>query len=738
MLTAAQLRLLTAGKAALACVIAMGIAMKLNWDRPYWTGITAFITFLPYVGAAFEKSILRILGTITAGVLAYFLTGWFEQDQLMMTLSIFALLAFFGYGAQGNTYQYFFVLAGITLCIIMGTTIVHPGDLWDMVLFRILEVVLGVVVGLSVNTLIFPQRASNALRYKVSYALKTSRNLLEIACQRYQDNKPYPANLDQQEGAAAAQFPALMTLMQAALRDSSRLLRHQHALEELIRELRQCFVAVITCLRAADSQTISKFQHEMDAEFRAYTSALLADLDQLITDLRQNQPARHLQRCHEARDTLFRKVQELRAAGVSYTYPIEDATNYYALLGDLNSLQEAMIRLAQADRCLYRDVEARDLPARVHAPHTRWKLDEMRLRHGLKVGLACIIALYAYLWLQWPSGVTAFLTCSIVMQISASASNQKSMLRLAGCLLGGVFGAFTLAFVEPHFETYLGFAIPLFGIFFLFAWINNGPQKYAYAGFQAQIAFLLMTSISAQQSVDLKAGIDRFMGILLGVFIAALVHRLIWPVLPEREFRREMAKLFREASDFMRQQDARIAHVREQPAARRQEQDLATIEFLPAKTLNWLGQISLSKRESHDKDELTQTYLNSQAIVFGLRGMAQANARELDPATLDSMRPELNALDHAIGDALAQCAEAFERGENFTAGHAVREAAAKLESRLSRLLREEKATRTLNYQQLSCFLALVRRYRELASLIHASQQQVSELNCKVLERSEFF
>lgn len=738
MLTANQLRLLTALKTALAVIIAMGIAMKLNWEKPYWTGITVFIIFLPYVGAAFEKSMLRIAGTLFAGVTAYLLTGWFEQDQFMMSLSLFLILGVLGYGAQGNTYPYFFVLGGITLCIIVGTTIVSPNELWHLVLYRTLEVILGVVVALSVNSLIFPQKASNALRHKVSSVLGDCRGLAELACKHYLDEAPLQENLSDQERAISAKFPLLMPLFQSAQRDCSQLVHHAHAMEEIIREMRQCFVAAQTALCAAQAETERRFFREMETETRAHVEALLADMKQLGEDLCANQAARRLQRSHDTREALRRKVITLRADGVSYTYEINDVTNFYALLGNLDSLQDAMIRLAQADRTLYVATEASALPKRVTEHSRQWRLDQARVRHGIKVGLASIIALYAYLWLDWPSGVTAFLTCAIVMQVSTSASNQKSMLRLGGCLLGGLFGFFTLGFLEPHFVTYYGYMVPLFFIFAFFSWINNGPQTYSYAGFQAQIAFLLMTSISNQQSVDLQAGIDRFMGILLGVFIAALVHRLIWPVLPEREFRREMAKLFRRASDFMREQDQRITRQQAEPAARAQEKDLAAIEYLPAKTITWLGQITFQKRELKQKDLLTESYLHAQAIVFGLRGMSQANARELDPATLDKLRPELNALDHALANALQRCAEAFEQNKHLPVDDHIRNAANQLEARLSKLLREEKATRTLNYQQLSAFLALVRRYRELSSQVRITDQHVSELNFAVLERSEFF
>ncbi|GHC09137.1 FUSC family protein [Cerasicoccus arenae] len=738
MLTANQLRLLTSFKTALAVVIALGIAMKLNWQRPYWTGITVFITFLPYVGAAFEKSVLRVLGTVIAGLTAYAFTDWFEQDQVMMSIALFLFLVFAGYGAIGKTYPYFFLIGGITICIIMGQTVVNPGEIWDLVLYRTLEIALGVVVALIVNNLLFPQRASDALRYKVADALKECRSLLEIAIAHYQNGAPIPDDLEDRERALAARFPALMTLLQSALRDSSRLLHHQHAAEETIRETRQSFVAVVTSLRASGSDAPREFQKELGSELQDFIDAFLSDFSQLIDDLSANQPPRKLQASHEAREILERKVQALRHELITFKYPVEDTTNFFSFIGDLDSLRQSLIRLAQSDRIIFCDAEAEKLPDRIRLKPDLWRLDIKRLQHGIKVGIACLIALYAYLWLQWPSGVTAFLTCAIVMQVSITASNQKSMLRLGGCLLGGLFGAFTLAFVEPNFSTYYGYAIPLFGIFFLFSWINNGPLKYSYAGFQAQIAFLLMTSISAQQSVDLEAGFDRFFGILLGVFIAALVQRLIWPVLPEREFRRELGSFFQRASYFMRKQDRRIVREQTEPANRAQEIDLASIEYLPAKTLDWLGQIGFRDSEIKDKNALTQTYLHVQAISFALRGMAQANARQLHLDVLAKLRSELTTLDHALADALERCHTAFKDNKGFTPNNSLHDAVLALEKRLAHLTRVERATRELTAEELGGFLSLVRRYHELTSLVSTTEKEIAALNFSVLQRSEFF
>lgn len=737
-LTPAQLRMLTAAKTALAVVIALGIAMALNWERPYWTGITVMIVSLPYVGAALEKSFLRILGTICAGALAYLLTGAFQQDQVAMCVSLFVILTGLGYGAMGKTTPYFFLLSGITLCIILGQTIPDPTQLWHLTLYRTLEVCLGIVVALAVNSLLWPQHASVALRHKVAQVLDDSGELLALACRQYLDGEKLPDDLLDRERAIAAQFPALVTLHSASLRESSHLLHHAQAVEETIRETRQCFVAAITCLRAAASDFPRTFQQLTEPELRAKVEALQADFRQLAQDLRADQPPRKLTASAEARDRLEARLNELRATGISFDYPIEDVSNYYAFLGDLDSLREAMVRLAQGARTLYRDADAHLLPARIPVGPQNAHERVLRLQHGVKVGIACIVALYLYLGLKWPGGATSFLTCAIVAQVSLSASNQKSLLRLGGCLLGGVCGAFTLAVVEPAVSDYATYSIPLFGLFYLFAWINNGPQKYAYAGFQAHLAFLLMTSISPTQSVDLKAGFDRFMGILLGVFIAALVQRLIWPVLPEKEFCRALSLFFERAGKFLHTQDARLEAQCGSAPEREQERELALIESLPATTLSWLDQIGFSDKNASEKAALTQSFLLVQSLNFALRGMAQANARQMKAELLTRLRPELTALDHALADSLDRCAHAFEVRENFTSGDAVTPALLRFEERLRNLTRVERATRELSGIEVGGFLALVRRYRELSNLAIACEKHTARLNFEALNRSAFF
>ena len=50
-------------KTGLAMTIAYGIALYMDWDRPYWAGFAVAMISLATVGRSLNKAALRMLGT---------------------------------------------------------------------------------------------------------------------------------------------------------------------------------------------------------------------------------------------------------------------------------------------------------------------------------------------------------------------------------------------------------------------------------------------------------------------------------------------------------------------------------------------------------------------------------------------------------------------------------------------------------------------------------------------------
>jgi uncharacterized membrane protein YccC len=49
-------------KTALAMVIAYGIALAMDWDKPLWAGLAVTFVSLATVGQSFNKAAMRIWG----------------------------------------------------------------------------------------------------------------------------------------------------------------------------------------------------------------------------------------------------------------------------------------------------------------------------------------------------------------------------------------------------------------------------------------------------------------------------------------------------------------------------------------------------------------------------------------------------------------------------------------------------------------------------------------------------
>ncbi len=44
--------------------IAYGIALSMDWDRPYWAGFAVAMISLATIGQSFNKAALRMIGTL--------------------------------------------------------------------------------------------------------------------------------------------------------------------------------------------------------------------------------------------------------------------------------------------------------------------------------------------------------------------------------------------------------------------------------------------------------------------------------------------------------------------------------------------------------------------------------------------------------------------------------------------------------------------------------------------------
>jgi len=163
------------------------------------------------------------------------------------------------------------------------------------------------------------------------------------------------------------------------------------------------------------------------------------------------------------------------------------------------------------------------------------------LRHGLKTGLAAVLAYVIVLVFNLEYGFWSVLSAVIVMQINVADSVQMCWYRLTGTVMGAVIGiAVILAFPEPGWPTALG----LFLSVGFCAYMTRYNPRYLMAA----ITVVVIVIAGSEEEQRVLFGLYRILEIGIGVSSAFLVTVLVWPRRAGTTLREQLRTHFTEAA----------------------------------------------------------------------------------------------------------------------------------------------------------------------------------------------
>src|SRR5215467_1657428 len=100
-------RVKTAIKTAVAMVLAYGIALSMDWDKPYWAGFAVAFCALSTTGESLNKGLLRLCGTLLGGLAALTLISLFPQDRWLFLTCMSVFTGFCIFMMLGRSRGYF-------------------------------------------------------------------------------------------------------------------------------------------------------------------------------------------------------------------------------------------------------------------------------------------------------------------------------------------------------------------------------------------------------------------------------------------------------------------------------------------------------------------------------------------------------------------------------------------------------------------------------------------------------
>lgn len=153
-------------KSLLAFYITGWLAMRLALPQPSTAMLTTIIVANRQTGMVLAKSFYRAIGTLVGALGGFLIVAFFPQERLLFlsALSLWIGVCAGGATLYRNFKSYAFVLAGYTAAIVALPAINNPLDVFNSAIWRLSEVLLGVVVSGVVSDLVFPSRIRDDLR----------------------------------------------------------------------------------------------------------------------------------------------------------------------------------------------------------------------------------------------------------------------------------------------------------------------------------------------------------------------------------------------------------------------------------------------------------------------------------------------------------------------------------------------------------------------------------------------
>ena len=661
-------------KTALAMTIAYGIALSMDWGNPMWAGFAVIFVSLSTSGQSFNKSTMRMLGALVAGVAALTLIALFPQDRWLFMLALSIFVGFCTYMMGAAKYQYFWFSSGYVCIIVALEAGPDSVNAFDITILRVQETALGILVYSVVAALLW--RTSSVGSFKSSVAdLHSTQHQLYRSYFSLMNGRDDPGKVNALQSQEIQQLAQFKTLLLAADTDSYEIRglrrqwrRHQSQLFELSTIMERWHDSLMT-VQTLDYQhlmlNLTDFDHELEQRF----VQIMRMLDGNAPEHRPQ--AIELQLAKDALDELS---------------PFQKS----ALL----ALHTNLLQLEQVTRSLFLNTtEIKGFSQGgvepmndMHRSAAGFAFDIERLASVLQVMTSLWLAYLVYIYLYDIPGGISFVIFTGVLGMPLAANSTMHASSMVMPFMGSIlFCGILYAFVMPQLSSFLGLGTMIFVVTFIICYIFSSPQN-VLARASALSIFVTITGINNQQTYN-----------ILGVYDTALMFALVFVVLfitaympfsphPERAFIRLLSRFFRSSEHLMSTLSGGQLRPRSLWERRRDDFNLQEIKTLPNKIKMWSQLIDTDVLSGISKKHVQVITSYLQMINIRLQILLEARGNPQAQVLIDELHAESLVWHSTIQEAFQQLSwrHVFENQEAFRMK--LTEMTGHLESRIETIL----------------------------------------------------
>ena len=173
-----------------------------------------------------------------------------------------------------------------------------------------------------------------------------------------------------------------------------------------------------------------------------------------------------------------------------------------------------------------------------------------RFRFSVKFGVTIVLGLQVGLTTQRADLQTILWSIVVAGQPNQyGAVLRKTILRLVGCVMGGLATLGAMLLVSENFDSLPAYLVAIFAVTFFSTYVAQSSDWLNYAGIQTGIIFLICY-VGLGPSSDIYKPLWRFWGIVLGILTTGFVFLFLWPEYASDKLVASLAKMIRTTVDF--------------------------------------------------------------------------------------------------------------------------------------------------------------------------------------------
>jgi uncharacterized membrane protein YccC len=195
---------------------------------------------------------------------------------------------------------------------------------------------------------------------------------------------------------------------------------------------------------------------------------------------------------------------------------------------------------------------------------------------------------------------------------------RKTILRLAGCIMGGLAALAAMIIVSQNFDSLPPYLVAIFAVTMFSTYISQSSEWLGYAGIQTGMTFLICY-VGLAPSSDVYKPLWRFWGIVLGVLTTGFVYLFLWPEYASDKMMASLIELTGNTLGFAREvAEQRITEGRITAAERR----------LSLNLLQLLNMADQARLEGHRGSANSAAAVEAAAILIRIAYRFQTIARQ--------------------------------------------------------------------------------------------------------------